>query len=77
MKIPGFVDSQFGIWSATFATPACAQTSSLSSLGARTPGVPRSVAGITGVTDVIIPKFKALFTLSCAEVMLVRSAFGH
>jgi hypothetical protein len=77
MKTPGFVDSQFGIWSATFATPACAQTSSLSSLGARTPGAPRAVAGITRLTDVIIRKFKALFSLSYAEVMLARSAFGR
>jgi FHS family L-fucose permease-like MFS transporter len=31
--------------------------------------------GITSLNDVIIPKLKALFTLSYAEVMLVQSAF--
>ncbi|MGB6308524.1 MAG: sugar MFS transporter [Steroidobacteraceae bacterium] len=31
--------------------------------------------GITSLNDVIIPKLKALFTLSVAEVMLVQSAF--
>ena len=31
--------------------------------------------GITSLNDVIIPKLKALFTLSYGEVMLVQSAF--
>jgi MFS transporter, FHS family, L-fucose permease len=31
--------------------------------------------GITSLNDVIIPKFKALFTLNYAEAMLVQSAF--
>jgi FHS family L-fucose permease-like MFS transporter len=31
--------------------------------------------GITSLNDVLIPKLKALFTLSYAEVMLVQSAF--
>jgi MFS transporter, FHS family, L-fucose permease len=31
--------------------------------------------GITSLNDVVIPKLKALFTLSYAEVMLVQSAF--
>ncbi len=31
--------------------------------------------GITSLNDVIIPKLKALFTLSYADVMLVQSAF--
>lgn len=31
--------------------------------------------GITSLNDIIIPKLKALFTLSYGEVMLVRSAF--
>jgi FHS family L-fucose permease-like MFS transporter len=31
--------------------------------------------GITSLNDIIIPKFKSLFTLSYGEVMLVQSAF--
>ena len=31
--------------------------------------------GITSLNDIIIPKLKALFTLSYGEVMLVQSAF--
>ena len=31
--------------------------------------------GITSLNDVVIPKLKALFTLSYAEAMLVQSAF--
>ena len=31
--------------------------------------------GITSLNDVLIPKLKALFTLSYGEVMLVQSAF--
>ncbi len=31
--------------------------------------------GITSLNDVLIPKLKALFTLSNGEVMLVQSAF--
>src|SRR5271163_3328516 len=31
--------------------------------------------GITSLNDVIIPKLKALFTLSYGEVMLIQSAF--
>jgi MFS transporter, FHS family, L-fucose permease len=34
-----------------------------------------SFGGITSLNDVIIPKLKALFTLSYGEVMLVQSAF--
>ena len=31
--------------------------------------------GITSLNDIIIPKLKALFTLSYGEAMLVQSAF--
>ena len=31
--------------------------------------------GITSLNDILIPKLKALFSLSYAEVMLVQSAF--
>ena len=62
---------------ATPADPACGENPSVDApeLRAFVVALFFVFGGITSLNDIVIPKLKALFTLTYAEAMLVQSAF--